>query len=136
MNEVSVPRPRGRPRKRPEAVAGDRGYDAAWIRHWLANRGIESAIPARKGIRDGPGRPPTCDEQRYRDRNTVERCVGHLKGRRRLAVRQEKKASHYKAMILWAFVEEYRRGIPEAIIIRRSLAAGRGQPRRQPAATG
>jgi len=58
-------------------------------------------------MRDGPVRPPTCDEQKYRDRNTVERCVGHLKERRRLVVRYEKKAGHYKAMILWAFVEEY-----------------------------
>ena len=58
-------------------------------------------------MRDGPGRPPTCDEQKYRDRNTVERCVGHLKERRRLVVPYEKKAGHYKAMILWAFVEEY-----------------------------
>lgn len=107
MDEVSVPRPRGRPRKRPEAVVGDRAYDADWIRRWLADRGIESAIPARKSMREGPGRPPTCDDQKYRDRNTVERCVGHLKERRRLVVRYEKKASHYKAMILWAFVEEY-----------------------------
>jgi hypothetical protein len=37
----------------------------------------------------------------------VERCVGHLKERRRLVVPYEKKAGHYKAMILWAFVEEY-----------------------------
>ncbi|MBB4062823.1 transposase [Salinibacter ruber] len=58
-------------------------------------------------MRDGPGRPPTCDDRKYRDRNTVERCVGHLKERRRLVIRYEKKASHYKAMILWAFVEEY-----------------------------
>ncbi|WP_146110020.1 transposase [Salinibacter sp. 10B] len=101
-----------RPRKRPEAVAGDRAYDADWIdadwiRQWCADKGIESAIPARENMRDGPGRPPTCDEQKYRDRNTVERCVGHLKERRRLVVRYEKKASHYKAMVLWAFVEEY-----------------------------
>ncbi|WP_259221529.1 transposase [Salinibacter ruber] len=107
MNEVSVPRPRGRPRKRPEAIAGDRAYDADWIRQWCADKGIESAIPVRENMRDGPGRPPTCDDRKYRDRNTVERCVGHLKERRRLVIRYEKKASHYKAMILWAFVEEY-----------------------------
>jgi hypothetical protein len=32
--EVLVPQPRGRPRKRPEAIAGDRAYDADWIRQW------------------------------------------------------------------------------------------------------
>jgi transposase len=74
---------------------------------WCADKGIESAIPVRENMRDGPGRPPTCDDRKYRDRNTVERCVGHLKERRRLVIRYEKKASHYKAMILWAFVEEY-----------------------------
>ena len=105
MNEVSVPRAGGRPRKRPEAVAGDRAYDADWIRQWCRDRGIESVIPARP--RKGPGRPPTCDSRKYERRNTVERCIGRLKERRRLVVRYEKKASHYKAMLLWAFVREY-----------------------------
>ncbi len=95
--EVSVPRSRGRPRKRPDAIAGDRAYDADWIRQWCTDKGIESAIPARENIREGLRRPPTCDNQRYRDRNTVERCVGHLKERRRLVVRYEKKASHSEA---------------------------------------
>ena len=104
MNGVSVPRPRGRPRRRPEAVTGDRAYDAGWIRQWCRKRGIGSVIPARE--RKGPGRPPTCDEK-YEHRDTVEQLVGRLKERRRLVVRYEKKASHYKAMLLWAFVREY-----------------------------
>lgn len=109
MDAVSVPQPRGRPRKRPEAVAGDRAYDAGWIRQWCwqwcRDRGIESVIPSRP--RTGPGRPPTCDDRKYERRNTVERLVGRLKERHRLVVRYEKKASHYKAMLLWAFVREY-----------------------------
>ena len=110
MDAVSVPQPRGRPRKRPEAVAGDRAYDADWIRQWCRDRGIESVIPARS--QSGPGRPPTWDDRKsgrrnYERRNTVERLVGHLKERRRLVVRYEKKASRYKAMLLWAFVREY-----------------------------
>lgn len=105
MDAVAVPRPRGRSRKRPEAVAGDRAYDADWIRQWCRDRGIESVIPARP--REGAGRPPTCDDRKYKYRNTVERFVGRLKERRRLVVRYEKKKSHYKAMILWAFVLEY-----------------------------
>lgn len=32
MDKASVPRPQGRLRKRPEAVSGDRAYDADWIR--------------------------------------------------------------------------------------------------------
>jgi hypothetical protein len=55
----------------------------------------------------GPGRPPTCDEEKYEQRNVIERCVGRLKERRRIATRYEKKASHYKAMLQWAFIGEY-----------------------------
>ncbi len=84
MSEVSVPQPRARPRKRPDAIAGDRACDADWIRQWCADKGIESAIPARKDLRDGPGRPPTLGDQRHRDRNTVERYARHLKERWRL----------------------------------------------------
>lgn len=107
MNEVRVPQPIGRPKTRPEAVAGDKGYDADRIRQWCLERNIESIIPARKNTREGPGRPPTCDEEKYRDRNVVERCVGRLKECRRIATRFEKKVSHYKAMLKWAFVTEY-----------------------------
>ncbi len=79
---------------------------------WCADKGIKSAIPVRENMRDGPGRPPTCDDWRYRDRNTVERCVGHLKERRRLVgtVGKESepfRSDSFKAVILWAFVEEY-----------------------------
>jgi transposase len=107
MNTVRVSQPTGRPKTRPEAVAGDKGYDAGWIRQWCLQRNIESVIPARKNTREGPGRPPTCDEQKYKGRNVVERCVGRLKECRRIATRYEKKASHYKAMLKWAFVAEY-----------------------------
>jgi transposase len=55
----------------------------------------------------GPGLPPTCDEQKYERRNAVERLVGCLKERRRIATRYEKKASHYKATLQWAFIGEY-----------------------------
>lgn len=107
MDAVRVPRPVGRPRKRPEAVAGDKAYDATWIRHWCHRRDIESVIPARNSTRSGPGRPPTCDDKKYKARNVVERCVGRLKECRRIATRYEKKASHYKAMLQWAFIGEY-----------------------------
>lgn len=107
MDAVRVPRPVGRPKKRPEAVAGDRAYDSKDNRRWCWQRNIESVIPARKGLRNGPGRPPTCDEEKYKRRNVVERCVGRLKERRRVATRYEKKASHYKAMLQWAFIGEY-----------------------------
>jgi transposase len=36
----------------------------------------------------GPGRPPTCEEEKYEQRNVVERLVGRLKERRRVATLQ------------------------------------------------
>lgn len=109
MDAVRVPQPVGRPKQRPEAVAGDKSYDAQWIRQWCHRRDIESVIPSRKGTREGSGRPPTCDEEKYVRRNVIERCVGHLKEHRRIATRYEKKASHYKAMLHWAFLRIYLR---------------------------
>ena len=105
MNEVSVPRPRGWPRKRPEAVAGDRAYDADWIRQWCRKRSIESVIPAQ--LRTGRDAPDLQRPEVWAPQAPLERLVDRLKERRRLVVWYEKKASHYKAMLLWAFVREY-----------------------------
>jgi transposase len=123
MDAVAVPRPRGWPRKRP--VAGDRAYDAAWIRRWCRDRGIESVIPARP--RTGPGRPPTCDDGKYARRNTIERLVGRLKERRRLGARCEEKATHYgEGNPLQGHAPlDVRTGAPESIIARRSAVSSR-----------
>ncbi len=114
---ASRPTPRGA-RRRPK---GDRAYDADWIRQWCNDKGIESAIPVRGNVRDGLRRPPTSGDQKYRDRNTVERCARHLKERRRLAVRYEKKVGHSRATASSHDPLGVRPGIPEQIIIRRSL---------------
>ncbi|WP_423825151.1 transposase [Salinibacter ruber] len=99
MDAVRVQRPVGRPKKRPEAVAGDPAYDSKENRRWCGQPNIESVTPVRKRIHTGPGRPPTCDTQKYEQRKVVERLVGRLKARRRTATWYEKKASHYKAML-------------------------------------
>jgi transposase len=111
MDSVRVPRPTGRPEavarsglKRPE---GDRAYDSKENRRWCWQKNIESVIPAEKGCIPDLRRLPTCDQQKYERRNVVERLVGRLKERRRIATRYEKKASHYKAMLQWAFIGEY-----------------------------
>ncbi|WP_423824571.1 transposase [Salinibacter ruber] len=80
--------------RRPE---GDRACDSKENRRWCWRRNIESVIPARNGMHTGPGRPPTCDEEKYEQRNVIERLVGRLKERRRIATRYEKKASHNEA---------------------------------------
>jgi transposase len=96
MDRVRVPRPTGRPKKRPEAVPGDRGYDSTDNRRWCWKRNIESVIPARNGMHTAPGRPPTCDEEKYERRNIVERCVGRLKEHRRIATRLRRKPATRK----------------------------------------
>lgn len=107
MDAVGVPREVGRPRKRPEALAGDKGYDADWIRQWLSGRGIEATIPEREGKKPRPGPAPEFDREQYRQRNVVERCVGWLKECRRIVTRFEKKALHYLAMLKLAMIERY-----------------------------
>ena len=50
MNAVRVPQPVGRPRQRPEGVAGDKGYSCGRIRDWLKarrrKRSDEAKLPA------------------------------------------------------------------------------------------
>ncbi|WP_423824916.1 transposase [Salinibacter ruber] len=79
------------------AAQRDRDYDSKENRRWCWKKNIESVIPVRDGMHIEPGRPPTCDEEKYRDRNVVKRCVGRLKERRRIATRFEKKAAHNEA---------------------------------------
>lgn len=92
--------PRIRRRRRPDAVAGDRGYSYPRIRAWLRRRGIEAVIPTR---RDQPREP--LDRAKYRRRNVVERCIGWLKEARRVATRYEKLATHDLAMVKLAMIQ-------------------------------
>ena len=91
---------RVRRRRRPEAVAGDKGYSYPRIRRWLARRGIEAVIPTRSN------QPrERLDKKKYRGRNVVERCIGWLKECRRLATRYEKLAIHYLAIVKLAMIQ-------------------------------
>ena len=58
-------------------------------------------IPTRQDQR----RAPSFDRPTYRRRNVVERCIGWLKGRRRLATRFEKLAENFLAMVKLAMLE-------------------------------
>lgn len=89
-----------RRRRRPDAVAGDRGYSYPRIRAWCRRRGIEAVIPTRS---DQPRQ--RLDKRKYRRRNVVERCIGWLKEARRVATRYEKLATHYLAMVKLAMIQ-------------------------------
>lgn len=67
----------GRPRKRPERLMPDRGYDSNEPRRQLAKRGIEATIPARESnrrARHQNGRKL----RRYEHRWIVERTIAWL----------------------------------------------------------
>jgi len=53
LAEVRVPRPKGRPRQKPERVIADRGYDSDPLRERLKKRGIDLIAPYRKNNKDG-----------------------------------------------------------------------------------
>jgi hypothetical protein len=59
---------RGRPRIRPAAVAGDKGYSHLSLRRYLRRRGIRAVIPPKS---DQPPQP-SFDKAAYRQRNHVE----------------------------------------------------------------
>lgn len=99
-------RGRGRPRTRPHHLLGDKAYSNKSIRAVLRRRGIRATIPepddqkanrARRG-RHG-GRPPRFDADRYRQRNTAERCVNKLKAYRAVATRYDKRSYMYLGTI-------------------------------------
>ena len=107
LNAVRVPQPRGRPRTRPAALAGDKGYSFAHVRSVLRRRGIRAVIPYRSNQRRHG--PDTFDREAYRERNIVERCVGWLKECRRIATRYEKLAVNFLTMLKVAIIERHLR---------------------------
>ncbi|MFD5514628.1 IS5 family transposase [Streptomyces sp. NPDC127066] len=104
MARSRIPRPRGRPRTRPDVILADKAYSSRAIREHLRKRGIRAVIPVpadqrghrlRRGSRGG--RPPVFDRETYKQRNTVERCINRLKQWRGIATRYEKTATIYLA---------------------------------------
>lgn len=81
--------------KRPDALAGDKGYSSAKIRNYIRKRDIKPVIPARSNEK----RESTFDKRTYKQRNVIERAIGWLKEFRRISTRYEKKLDNYLAMI-------------------------------------
>ncbi len=107
LDAISVPRlGRGRPRKRPALLLGDKGFSYERCRTALRRRGIPHVIPERSDQRarriHRPGRKPAFDANAYRRRNVVERCVGRLKQFRALATRYDKTIDAYHGLVTLA----------------------------------
>jgi transposase len=91
---------RGRPRRRPQRLVGDKGYSSPPVRRYLRRHGIAATIPTRSD--QVPRR--AFDRALYRERNQVERCSNRLKQYRRVATRYEKLAATYLAMVTIAAI--------------------------------
>ena len=108
MDAVCIKQPRGRPRKRPAAVAGDKGYSFRRIRQWLRSHRIAAVIPMRSDQQARHrGRPIQLDHQAYRRRSIIECCIAWLKEYRRIATRFEKLAVNFLGMIKAAIIHRY-----------------------------
>ncbi len=95
LAQVKVPRPRGRPRQRPERIIADRAYDSDALRHRLKQRSIELIAP----YRDYKIHKPYADGRklrRYRRRWKIERTNAWFGFFRRLAVRYDRILTIYQ----------------------------------------
>jgi transposase len=81
---------RGRPRKRPGKLHGDKAYDSSALRRSLRSRGITPRI-ARRGI--------DSSERLGRHRWVVERTLSWLLGCRRLGVRYERRGDLLQGLL-------------------------------------
>ena len=123
----AVKRPgRGRPRRRPARVAGDKGYTGRPVRSSLRRQGIGAVIPrrtteSRRGVR--------FDRDAYRERNRVERLINRLKQHRASATRYEKLEVSYHALLTIAAVAGCAVMLQEhALKSKRQLALARQLP--------
>jgi transposase len=98
LDTISVARPHGRPKCRPERLVADRAYDSQVFRCALCHRGIGMCIPAKRRParwRAKRGRPIVARKEEYRLRFTVERSFAWLGTYRRLLIRWERLSAVY-----------------------------------------
>ena len=90
----TVPLTQGKTRAWPQSLAGDKGHSGKKTRTCLKRRRIEDVIASKTN----EARDPDFDKDKYRRRNVVERAIGWLKEKRRIATRHEKKIRHFLAI--------------------------------------
>lgn len=78
-----------------KALLADRGYDANWFRHALAQRGITACIPSTASRKV----PVPHDKVLYRQRHKVENMFGRLKDWRRIHTRYDRCAHTFFSAI-------------------------------------
>jgi transposase len=86
-------------------LLADRGYDADWIRAFVATKCALANIPPRCNRRE-----PICfSPYLYRARNLVERFFNKIKHCRRVATRYDKLAANYLAFVQLASIRQWLR---------------------------
>ena len=103
LDAVAVPRGGGRrpgrPRKKPERIIADRGYDCRALWERWQKKGIRLIVPHRRGRRPENQWQDGRTLRRYRRRWIVERTNAWLLSFRRLTVRWEHKLEIYRAFV-------------------------------------
>jgi transposase len=84
---------------KPRAAITDKGYDAKTNREAARKRGICPVIPYRSNTKDKPAFFP---KTLYKTRARVEQAMGKLKRFKRIALRCEKTAENYGALVAFA----------------------------------
>jgi transposase len=110
LNSISVARPRGRSRQRPEKLVADRGYDSSAFRRTLRHRGIRMCIPPKRRPatwKAKRGRPVVARTDDYRQRHKVERSFAWLGTSRRLLIRWERLFTVYRSFFSYAAMVLY-----------------------------
>jgi transposase len=101
LETIHVARPRGRPKRRPQTLVADRGYDSSAFRRALRCRGIAMCIPPKRRPatwKSKRGRPVVARKDDYRQRYTMERTFAWLGNFRRLLIRWERICEVYRAL--------------------------------------
>ena len=83
----------------PRAVVTDEGSDAKANRDAARRRGICPVIPYRSNAKE---RPAFFPKALYRGRARIEQAIGKLKRFKRVALRCEKTAENYAAIVAFA----------------------------------
>lgn len=83
----------------PRAAMTDKGYDSKANRAACGARGIVSVIPYRSNAKD---RPTFFPEALYKGWARIEQTMGKLKRFKRIALRCEKTAESYAALVAFA----------------------------------
>ncbi len=106
LEQVRLPGPAGRPRKRCRYVVADKGYDSDELRRYCDRHRMKPVIGNRKMHRKPrPGLPRGFDKPKYRQRNIIERHFGWVKELRRICTRFDKLASSFRAMVCLACID-------------------------------